>query len=67
MQIEQIVPEPAQARAQGQAVIYTVPLSGEAESTTITFDLRPQGMGPTGGQIEVLGGQSVNISQFIYP
>ncbi|MGH8900338.1 MAG: hypothetical protein ACRDYA_01325 [Egibacteraceae bacterium] len=36
MKIQQIIPEPAQARAQGRDVIYTVQLSGEAERMAIT-------------------------------
>jgi hypothetical protein len=67
LQIEHITPLPSEARPTGSAVVYVFPLQGSPEQVTVTFNVKPDGIGPATGRIGVVDGPDVDLTHFTYP
>lgn len=69
LDIEAITPEPARSVSTTDGVVYEFDLSPGTASggTEIRFDLRPDDLWSTGGQIELIGHSTVHIDQFLLP
>jgi hypothetical protein len=67
MQIEEIAPEPQSVEAADGRFIYDFALAAPVEEVRIVFHLNPEQFGTKQGAVGIEGGQSVELSQVVYP
>jgi hypothetical protein len=67
VQIEQITPEPAEARPAADAVVLAYTVEGSPDRVEVMLDLRPDGIGLVPAAVEVPGGGSASFWLFVYP
>lgn len=63
--IEQITPAPSVVESADDFLIYR--FAGRGHLVDVTFRLKPEKFGSLAGTAKISGGNSVQISQFIYP
>jgi hypothetical protein len=67
IQIEQIVPEPAEVRSAGERLIYVVDVDEPGQAVTITLNLRHMAFGPKSGQVGLDDHAALDFGQFVFP
>ncbi len=67
VEVEQVVPEPAEVRSEGDGLIYVFGVDEPGQPVTITFDLRHTSFGPKSGQVALDDGPVLDFSQFVLP
>ncbi len=67
MEIQQISPQPSEAIAAGDRVIYVFPIDDPSSTLSVSFSLRPQDMGRITGEAGVPDGPSLSFSNLSYP
>jgi hypothetical protein len=65
--IDRIVPEPAEMEAEDERVIYRFVAADPEQVAEITFQLNPAEPGIARGRLGVVDGAEVSFAQFIYP
>lgn len=64
--VESLVPEPAEARLDGSMVRYTFAVSDSSETALLTFVLKPEALWAQSLLVEVAG-RELTLRQFLYP
>lgn len=64
--IDDILPEPSSVSTSADGVTFTIEVEGESPAV-ISIDIEPTGIGSHAGELGVVDGPRVRVSQFVYP
>jgi hypothetical protein len=70
MQVQQITPQPANAKVSGANFIYTFDVTGPGTATDVTFSLQPTSLGTIHGAINLVAAghqSSLHFTELVYP
>ena len=67
VEIHRIEPEPTGRQLSDDGAVFTFPLAEGSQSSKVVFHMEYEKYGPSSGRISLLGGQSVDFKQFVYP
>jgi hypothetical protein len=65
--IEQISPEALSTKVLSDRLVYEFELPDAKRLATITFETKPQKVGPLAGRVGLEDGRSLSFQQFVYP
>lgn len=65
--IEDIKPQPAEQLAAGEFIIFAFPRVDARQPLHVSFKLRPEDYGSVQGRVQLMGGSTIDVRQFILP
>jgi hypothetical protein len=65
MQVERIVPEPVEMRREGTRAVMVLALKGS--DPLVRFHMEPEGVGKAFGRMGIVGGDEVEVRQWVLP
>jgi hypothetical protein len=67
VELQQVTPEPENAEAAGDRLIFAFRLTDPERPSAITFNIRPSRFGLLSGRVGLIDGPTLRFQQFVYP